>query len=77
MVVVDPGFPRRGAGGGGNPRRGGNNRLLDKMFAKNCIKLKEIGQRGGTPLVPPWIRQSMGCVGFNVNVHTVRLAQQN
>ena len=59
------------------PWRGGKNLLFDKIFAKNCIKLKEIGQRGGTSLVPSWIRQSIGCVGFNVNVPMVRLPQQH
>ena len=39
--VVDPGFPRRGVS---TPL--GKNLLFVKIFAKNCMKMKEIGPRG-------------------------------
>ena len=46
--VADLGFPRRGA----NPRGRGKNLLFGKIFAKNCIKMKEFGPRGRAR---PWL----------------------
>ena len=47
--VADPGFHR----GGDNPRTGGANLLFDKVFTENCMKMKEIGRRGVSPMPPP------------------------
>ena len=47
--VTAPGFPRVVT----NPRRRDTNLLFDKLFAKNCMKGKEIGprrDRNGTPV---------------------------
>ena len=41
IAVADPGLPN---GGGGEQ---GANLLFGKLVAKNCMKLKEIGPRGG------------------------------
>ena len=41
--VVDPGFPR----GGRQPLSLSENLLFGKVFARNCMKMKEIGPRGG------------------------------
>ena len=38
---------------GANPWGGGENLSFVKIFAENCMKMKEIGQRGGTSLEPP------------------------
>ena len=38
-------------GGGANPRVWDKTPLFDKIFAENCLKMKEIGPRGG---VHPW-----------------------
>ena len=36
----------------------GKNSIFGKIFAKNCMEMKEIGPRGGMSLAPsPWIRQ--------------------
>ena len=43
-VVADPGFPR---GGCVNSQGGYTNLLFLKIFAKNCMKMKEFGLRGG------------------------------
>ena len=54
--VADPGFP--GGGGGGNPRGDSKKLLLGKVFAENCVKVKEIGSRSGRlSLESPLIRQ--------------------
>ena len=42
-AVVDPGFPR----GGRQPLSLSENLLFGKVFTKNCMKMKEIGPRGG------------------------------
>ena len=47
-AVADPGFPRWG---GGNPWVWTENLLFGKIFAENCMKMKEIGPRAGA-LVP-------------------------
>ena len=52
--VADPGFTRR-VKGEPSPKRGAN-LLFGKTFAKNCMKLTEIGVMEGTFLTPPWIR---------------------
>ena len=39
--MADPGFPRRGPA-----PEGGANLLFHKCFAKNCMRMKEIGPRG-------------------------------
>ena len=43
-TVWDPGFPRRG---GGNPWLWWKKLLFDNIFAKHCMKIKEIGPRWG------------------------------
>ena len=43
LAVVDQGFPRRVP----TPERGCVNLLLGKMFAKNCMKMKETGRGWG------------------------------
>ena len=50
-AVEDPGFPIQGWGGCANPKRGGTNLLFDKIYAKNCIEIKEIGP-GCVPMAP-------------------------
>ena len=35
----------------------GKNLLFDKIFAKTCIKMKEISPREARPSPLPWIRQ--------------------
>ena len=54
--VADPRFPR---GGCAKCKGGGANLLFLPIFAKNCMKLKKFGPRGGArvPGAPPWIRQ--------------------
>ena len=53
LSVRDPGFPRRGR----QPLTVGPKKLLGKIFAENCMKMKEFAPKGdATP--PPWIRQS-------------------
>ena len=47
--VADPGFPR---GGRANPSAWGKNPLLGKIFAENCMKIKDIGPGGGDLSVP-------------------------
>ena len=42
--MADPGFPT----GGANPREGCENVLFGNIFAENCMKMREIGLRGGT-----------------------------
>ena len=42
LAVVDQGFPKRVP----TPERGDINLLLGKMFAKKCMKMKEIGHGG-------------------------------
>ena len=56
--VADPGFPWRRGEGEAKPS-GGTSNLFDKIFAENCIKMKEIGPRGVGACLPcaPWIRQ--------------------
>ena len=45
MEWHNPGFARAGCH---NPReRGCANLLFGKIFAENCMKLKEVGPRGG------------------------------
>ena len=44
-TVADPGFPRREEGEGRQPLSLGGNLLLDKIFAKNYRKMKEITPR--------------------------------
>ena len=46
-------------GGDANPRVLSKNLLFSKIFTKNCMNMKEIGQTGDCP-VPPWIRQCDG-----------------
>ena len=41
--VADPGFPRLNLS---------KNLLFSKIFTENCIKMKEIGPRGGLSLMP-------------------------
>ena len=55
--VVDPGFP--GGGGGANPRVWGKNLLFGKIFAKNCMKMKEIVLGGGARPYCPSLDQPM------------------
>ena len=43
-TVADPGFPSLGYA---NPLVWDKNLLLDTIFGKNCMKIKEIGPRGG------------------------------
>ena len=50
--MVDPGFP-----GGGTNHRGEHQPIIWQMFAKNCMKMKEIGLRGGAHPSARWIRQ--------------------
>ena len=44
---MDPGFSKRGDA---NPYVWGDNLLFDKIFAENCMKMKEIGPREGASL---------------------------
>ena len=59
LSVADPGFPRQGGGGGGvaNPSIWGENLSFSKIFAENCMKMKEIGP-GRASLLPPRIRHN-------------------
>ena len=51
-------FPERGA----NSQSGCANLLFCKLFAENCMKMKEFGsQDGRVSLVPPWIHQCFKC----------------
>ena len=43
--IQDP--PALGGGGGGNSWDYGENLLFGKIFVENCMKMIEIGQRGG------------------------------
>ena len=48
---VDPGFP---VGEGATPKRQFVNLFFYKLFARNCMKMKEFGPRGGcVSLAPP------------------------
>ena len=49
LAGADPGF----SWGGANPWGACSNLLLCKIFAKNCMKMKEFGPRGGVPSAPP------------------------
>ena len=53
--LADPRFPRRGGGAGGaNSCDWGKNLLFGKVFAENCMKMKEIGPgRAEHPFAPP------------------------
>ena len=58
ITVADPGFPRRR---GGTLDFGAKNLSFGKVFAKHCMKMKDIGPRGGVrvpsaPLDPPMIQ---------------------
>ena len=44
LSEADPGFPI----GGGQPSRGGHQRLILPNFAKNCLKLRKIWAIGGS-----------------------------
>ena len=44
LTVVDPGSPRKGVP---TPEFGAKISYLARFFAKNCMKMKEIGPRGG------------------------------
>ena len=53
LSVADPGFPRQGGGGGSpTPQFGVKNLSFSKIFAENCMKMKEIGP-GACVLAPP------------------------
>ena len=64
-------------GGRGNPWFWSENLLFGKAFAENCMKMKEIGPKGGgTPLDPPMPingdHLDDQCVpGINMILHTV------
>ena len=49
ITVADPGFSR---GEGANPKSGCKNLLFGQIFPENCMKMKEIGPRGGGGRVP-------------------------
>ena len=57
IIVADPGFSW---GGTPTPKVG----LFCKLFAENCMKMKEFGPRGRPWRPPPWIRQ---CIIIIVN----------
>ena len=53
--MADPGFPRRGVGGGvPTSWFRDKNLLFDKIFAENCKKIKEIELRGGATWICQW-----------------------
>ena len=68
ITVAGPEIPRRG---GANPWNWGENLLFVNIFAKYCVKMKEIGPRlGQVSVVPPpppprpihqWIKTKMSC----------------
>ena len=45
--------------GGANPCAWSKNQILGKIFAQNCMKMKEIGPRGGVPSAAPLIRHDL------------------
>ena len=49
IAVADPGSPTG---------EGGANLLVEKSFAENCMKIKEIGPRGGASLVSLSLRSA-------------------
>ena len=61
-TVTDPGFSRRGRGGA-KPWIWGKSLLFGKIFAENCMEIKEIGpgegctSLGTPPLDPPMQKQ--------------------
>ena len=56
MSVANPGILRRGGGAGEAPQEGGS-ALLGKIFAKNCMRMKEIEPRmEWRVLGAPWFR---------------------
>ena len=66
--MADPGFPM----GGANSQVWGKNVLFGKVFAENCMKMKEIGQGAhipGTPALDP----PMQVVGIRLTCHLVSL----
>ena len=62
--------------GGANPWRGGKNLLFGKIFAKSCIKMKEIGPGGHASLAPspppPTHTHIRQCIGFGT-LHRLQL----
>ena len=51
-TVGDPGFPT----GGASPIVRGANLLFGKIYAENCVKMKEIGSTEARVPSAPWIR---------------------
>ena len=51
-------------GGGRQPQRWAENLLFGHIFPKNCMKMKEIGPRGGASLVPPLDPPLRGAFSF-------------
>ena len=49
LPMADSGFPKRGDV---NPWVWGKNLLFGKIFAENCMKMKEIGPEGPVSLAP-------------------------
>ena len=50
---------------GANPREDYANLLFGKIFAENCMKMKEFGPRGGLrPWLPTWIRHCSNLCGI-------------
>ena len=67
-----------GGGGGANPRVWGKNLLFCKIFAKNCMEIKEIGPKGRPcrpPLEPPMmsIEEPVWLYKFDVCFHLLAL----
>ena len=77
-VVADPGFPRRG-GGGANTWVWHQNLSFSKIFAKNCMKMKEFRLRKripSSPLDPPIVctlhRQISAQIPIGFCTHFIR-----
>ena len=62
--MADSGFPRWWGGGAPTPDFWSKNLLFGKIFVENCMKMEEIGTRGGgggptsIPLDPPMLKYS-------------------
>ena len=72
-LMADPGFPRRGRGGGAAPEVGAETYYLARFLPKTAWKWKKIGP-GCVSLAPPWIRQwSVQQLLMKIQMHNLQI----